>query len=356
MAVNVLYPLICSVYVLFIYPIIYSKILNKNKILSLAFLLIPLFITTATQVNIGTDYPSYIGLYKGEFPFDASKGVIFNFLFDNLNLISNDPRLLFVTVSALQVLFQFLIYKKVIELYGKTTFLIFLIVYFCLTFTSSFNILRSSLASLVLAYSFLSHLPYGKIKKYTFSTLLAALFHPTAILFVFIPIFLPIIKRNIPTIILISIAVIGFILGQIKFVAVLADWLYHSLPPSTPYRFYLVSEHMNSYIGGLGLGMFVNLIFCLVGAYLVRHERRDDMILFYNLSIITYSLGMVFYYNPIFNRVLYYLVFFQAMFLSSLIVKLSRDRYLYSGFLVLVNSLLYFYFGYYSVQVFNGNI
>ncbi|MFA0476468.1 EpsG family protein, partial [Vibrio breoganii] len=330
MPINILYPLICSVYVIFIFPIFYFKWLYKNKFVSLTFLLVPIFITTATQVNIGTDYPSYIALYRGEFPFDASKGVIFNFLFDNLSLISDNPRSLFVMVSFLQCFFLFFIYKKIITTYGTEIFIFFLITYFCLTFTSSFNIFRSSLACMVLTYSFISYLPKKKHWKYCSSVLLATLFHPTAILFVFLPLFVNIFNKRISTVVLISIIVVGFWLGQARFISILAEWLYNVLPPGTPYRFYLISKHMNSYIVGMGLGMIINVMFCCVGVYFVRYEKRNDLVFFYNISIVVYSLGMVFYFNPIFNRVLYYFVFFQAFYLAILMSNLSRGRYLYS--------------------------
>ncbi len=88
MATNLLYPLICSLYVIFLFPFLYFNGLNKNKIASMIFLLVPVFITTATQVNIGTDYTSYIYLYTGHHTFDINNGVMFYFLFKILNFFS----------------------------------------------------------------------------------------------------------------------------------------------------------------------------------------------------------------------------------------------------------------------------
>ncbi len=66
----------------------------------------------------------------------------------------------------------------------------------------------------------------------------------------------------------------------------MANWLYNALPANVPYKFYLVSEHMNSYIGGMKLGMFVNLIICLTASFLLTKEPNDKLRLFCNLGII----------------------------------------------------------------------
>ncbi len=354
---NIIYPILCSVYIFFIYPILFFKGVEKNKSLALFFLLTPILITMASQVNIGTDYPSYIALYKGDIEFKITNSVFFYYLFHVLNLITDDPRLFFVVVSVLQFILFWSIFSSFMEVFSrKEFFIVFMLAFFCLTFLSGFNILRSHVASLVLIYSFINHVLYRKWGKYILFVLIGALFHPTVLIFILFPFLVFIFDRKIPFGIFSLIILFFFILGQINFVGELAKWLYNTLPPNVPYKFYLVSEHMNSYIGGMKLGMFVNLIICLIASFFMTREVDDRLRLFCNLGIVTYLLGMLFYTSPIFNRVLYYLAFFQAFLLAYLTLKMINVRRIYTGLLPIIYAVLYFYFSYYSVQQFNGNI
>lgn len=354
---NIIYPILCSVYIFFIYPILFFKGVEKNKSLALLFLLTPILITMASQVNIGTDYPSYIALYTGDIEFKITNSVFFYYLFYVLNLITDDPRLFFVVVSVLQFILFWSVFSSFMEVFSrKEFFIVFMLAFFCLTFLSGFNILRSHVASLVLIYSFINHALYRKWGKYILFVLIGALFHPTVLIFILFPFLVFIFDRKIPFGIFSLIILFFFFLGQINFVGELAKWLYNTLPPNVPYKFYLVSEHMNSYIGGMKLGMFVNLIICLLASFLLTKESNNKLTLYCNLGIMVYLFGMLFYSSPILNRLLYYLLFFQAFVLTYLILKLINVRAIFLGIFPMAYAIIYFYSTYYSVQHFNGNM
>lgn len=354
---NVIYPIVCSIYIYLIYPVLFNRGLNKNNILSVLFFTLPIFITTATQVNIGTDYPSYIGLYTGYYDFSITNGVLFYYLFDVLNLITPNPRLLFVVVSIFQFFLLWGVISSFMKKFGRGDFtLAFLIVYFSFTYLSGFNLLRAYLASLVLIYAFLNCFIERRWFYYVFLVLVAFLFHPTAIIFILLPFIYLLLNRNIPFVVLCLISVAFFISGQVGLVAHISQWLYDILPVNTPYRFYLVSKHMSPYIHSFGIGMFVNLFFCISSSYFISKEKDQRIIGFCNLGVVAYLLGMLFYFIPIFNRMLYYFIFFQSFLLSYMFVKMSKSKFLFFGFIPVVYMVFYFYISYYSVQQFNGNL
>ena len=101
-----------NIYIYFIWLLFgktfFSKI--RNKRLVLLSIVIPMFISLATQVNIGTDYYAYRNSFLYPDPYEYEIGYIL--LNKILRSITLNPRILFVTVSFIQMFLFYKILKK----------------------------------------------------------------------------------------------------------------------------------------------------------------------------------------------------------------------------------------------------
>ena len=92
-----------------VFVIIFFQKISNKKILIL-FIIIPMFFSLATQVNIGTDYYTYIKIFKYGSTRIEKGYLLFS---EFLKYLSKDERILFVGISLLQmILFYILLNLK----------------------------------------------------------------------------------------------------------------------------------------------------------------------------------------------------------------------------------------------------
>ena len=151
----------------------------------IAFLIV--FLPAALRYEIGIDYFSYQIIFEnirdGLDPFWQSKmepGYYFlNWIVAKLG---GEFESLIILISLLITLFFF-------KSYPKNHKAIFHLILWAVVYFETFNTLRSMLAGAVLLYAVMSYSREEKLYSYIFLVLLAAMFHKSAFLFLFIPVF-----------------------------------------------------------------------------------------------------------------------------------------------------------------------
>lgn len=326
-------------YLVFIYPF-FKKIKNKKILIILA--IIPIFLSLAFQIGIGTDYYNYVKIFYNKMFFSYSRGPIFKIIVIYLRNMFNSERVMFLFIAFIQA---FLYYKIILKFY-KTKLINNIIIFIIITMLSNgmyvqmFNILRNSIASLFVNLA-VFYLLNNNVKKNFLLIILGSGFHPS----VFIWNILFFIKNYFykkQKSIRIIVFIIGcFILNKLNFIRNIARLIYFSEIPF-PYRHFLLSAHMFPYQKTYGTTAIVLIIFCILALRFYLKEENRNIIFIYNLGYFSFGLKFLFEGIPIFNRLLGPFLLFQSYILYKLTEKTLNKRYFYFGLIVILFSLLFF--------------
>ena len=311
----------------------------KNKKLLLLLIIIPMFISLATQINIGTDYYAYVHSFL--YPNINEYEIGYYLLNIFLKKITNNPRILFVTVSLIQTV---LLYKVIKILYIKNIIENIPLFIFCLCtntlYVLMFNGIRSSIAVLFFTYALLLYYLLNSKKKAILMVIIGALFHKSIIVAIIIIIFLKkiILDRIHRKTVLFFLAIIVAILNIINTVPKLALFTFNNLPENFPYKYYLISEHMQSYNQGFGIATYIFIIVYIFSIYF--YKKSKDTIFLYNIGILCIILTLFFNDIPIFKRFIDYFCIMENLLRYRLLKGTFKKSYMYISIFLFIFYLL----------------
>lgn len=311
----------------------------KNKKLLLLLIIIPMFISLATQVNIGTDYYAYVHSFL--YPNINEYEIGYYLLNIFLKKITNNPRILFVTVSLIQTI---LLYKIIKILFIKKIISNIPLFLFCVStntlYILMFNGIRSSIAVLIFTYALLLYYLLNDKKKAILMLIVGALFHKSIIVATILIIFLKkiFLDRIHKKIVLLIFSIVAIILNAINTVPKLALFVFNNLPENFPYKYYLISEHMRPYVKGFGVATYLFIIIYLLSIYFYR--KSIDTIFLYNIGIIGIISILFFNDIPIFKRFLDYFCIMESLLRYRLLKGTLKKSWMYVSIFIFIFYLL----------------
>jgi|GEM_PF-1620221 len=307
----------------------------KNKKLLLLLIIVPMFISLATQVNIGTDYYAYVHSFL--YPNINEYEIGYYFLNIFLKKITNNPRILFVTVSLIQTI---LLYKIIKILYTKKIINNIPLFLFCVStntlYVLMFNGIRSSIAVLIFTYALLLYYLLNDKKKAILMLIIGALFHKSIIVAVILIIFLKkiMLDRIHKKTLLLFLAIIAAILNIINTIPKLALFAFNNLPENFPYKYYLISEHMQSYNRGFGIATYIFIIIYIFSIYF--YKKSKDTIFLYNIGILCIILTLFFNDIPIFKRFIDYFCIMESLLRYRLLKGTLKKSWMYISIFIFI--------------------
>ena len=344
--------LIMLIPILLILYIIKSILKIKKEIIYIVFITI-LFLILAFQNNFGTDYKSYIDIFLEKKNYNPSKGVLFYYLYNILNKVTLNSRILFVTMAILNFIILIKIIRKLKKIRLIKDELVFLMVMVMTVYLSFFNALRASFAILCMTYSFILK-EFFHDKKYIFYYLLGVGFHPSILIFFpffFINNFL---KKKVKTVRIILLMIIAYIFNIMRVIPFLSKKMYNVIPSSFQYRRYIIDEKvLNPYVTAYSdniiyeilrnLGSFL-MIVLVISFYIINHTKKRSINenYFYNIGAYALILNFLCQGVPIFMRVVEILGIFILIIKYKMIVEMWEKNFFCVGIFIFI----FFYFIY----------
>lgn len=347
-----------NIYIYFIWLLFGKTFLSKirNKRVILLSIVIPMFISLATQVNIGTDYYAYRNSFLHPDPYEYEIGYIL--LNKILRSITSNPRILFVTVSFIQM---FLFYKILKKLNRKKIIKNSFLYVFCLCSASSlyylmFNGLRSSIAILFFILSIFYFLS-NRYKLAIFLILIGSTFHKSIIIVILL---ILILRKYLFKIYnkkkLLILATLLAVLNRFRFIPKLAVFIYNIIPTRFPYRDYLISEHMQQYrfVKGLGIATYLFILFYILSIYFYKKQKEN--IFLYNLGVLSIMIRLLFNDIPIFYRFIDYFSIMETIIIYNMIKGTSKKKWAYLGLAISLFYLVTKLIGINKIFLYNNEV
>lgn len=320
---------------LFFLMIFFKKI--KKKEIRILLIIVPMFFSLALQTNIGTDYYSYIKIFRyGSIRVEKGYLLLNKFL----KFFSTKDRILFVGVSFLQMclLYKILIEHQKIKLYKNILLYIYIWVLSTSSYILMFNALRTSIAALFFNLCIILSFK----KKYILALIILMIggsFHKSIFIALFIIIiFYKFLKKFYKREYWYIFLILSFFINKFRIIRKIAELLYNS-SLNIPYKNYLVSEHMFAYIEGFGIATIINFIIFLLSVHYYKYINKK-YVFFYNLGFFTMCLKLIFTGIPVLERILEYFYMFQALVLYFFISNLLKKKYFYFGIGIILFYLL----------------
>lgn len=348
-----------NIYIFLIYLVFITLFFKdlENKKLLILIILFPMFLSLATQVNIGTDYKSYITIFNNLNSLEYSRIEIGYLAFNKfLRSFSTNERILFVGVSFLQMIlfYKILIEHQKIELYKNIPLYILI---FCIStngYISMYNTLRSSISALFFNL-FILFLLKKEFYKELVVTVLGGSFHKSIYFSAFIVIFLKkILEKCYEKKVLISFFILCFFINRIDLIRKISLFIYN-LNLNIPYKEYLISEHMFPYGKSWGIGIIVDFFICLFSIIFYKNYNKKNIFL-YNLGIFLMGLELLFYGIPILSRFLEYFYICKGLIIYETVKNSLEKKYYYIGWIILLFYFLRIYIGVQRILIFNSNL
>ena len=249
------------------FAFIYTYTKDKNvAVISKMMIFVLLFLPLALRKGIGTDYKNYVRIFN-----DMSSGLeisqepgwkFLNYVVIRLNL---NVQWIFIVSAFWTVYF-------IIKTPKKYSFIV-VVLFFCLFYLESYNIVRQSLAMSICWYSFLCF-NNGNNKKAVIFLVLAVLFHYAAILVAFAFIFMN--RQYISEKMFVVLLVLSFIMVESGLILKTITFILSF----TKYGIYLsrADLFMNLASGGIGgLATFAFRSLLLVGMYYLMPESATEL-------------------------------------------------------------------------------
>lgn len=349
-------------YVFLIYLLIYAIFFPKmkNEKVGVLLILIPMFISLAFQKGVGTDYYSYVDFFENaSFESDTRIEYGFNILVVVLKIIWNKERILFITVSLIQVFYiykilKFILEEKIIKNY-KIFFLVLVIILGF--YASMFNTLRSSVAILSFSLSILYLYRKNYLKSFG-NVAFALVFHKSILFMVFLAIILKKIinlKKCYSKKLLVIFLIVCYIGGRLKLISKIALFLYNSIKFNFPYKYYLVSRHMHSYTKSYGLVVMLTFILVLLSVRFYDIEKKEHYF-FKNIAILFFGLLFLFVNTPILLRIGEYGIIFEIIYFTQFMEKMLTKKYGIFGVTIIMIYSISFIVGRERGKIFNEKV
>lgn len=323
-------------YLFLVYILIFWYYLKNKKTMYIYFFLIPMFLSLAFQVGVGTDYELYLGWVKSPETFSIKKGILFKKLLEILYLIRKD-QILFIIISGIQVSLLYLVLKKLLKLniIGNIYSYFIILVIATPIYYQMFNTLRSSVASLLFGLAFINLKKRFKI----FYLVLAYLIHPSVIILTPVVLIKQKLNFYINKIILVIYLVFCFIFMKTKTIYKISNFIYN-LDIDFKYKNYLISTHMFRYKETLGIAISIQFLLFLFFVFFIYKNQKNIVMI--NLGIITFGMSLLLYYTPVLNRMLEYFNIFLGLVIYQLIQKTLKKKYCYLGIIIFIFYILCF--------------
>lgn len=342
------------IYLVFI--ILFFKDVKNKKLLILA-VLIPMFLSLATQVNIGTDYKNYITIFNNLDSPEYSRIEIGYLTFNKfLRYFSSNERILFIGVSFLQMIlfYEILVEHQKIELYKNIPLYVLI---FCISATGyilMFNALRSSISALFFNL-FILFLMKKEYFKGTFIAIVGGTFHKSIYLAIFmIALLKKVLEKCYEKKFLISFFILCFVANKMDLIRKVCFFVYN-LDLNIPYKEYLISKHMFPYGKSWGIGLIGDFLICLFSVEFYKNYNKKN-IFFYNLGILAMGLELFFYGIPIFCRILEFFYICKGLVIYEVIKNSLSKKYYYVGWGILLFYFLRIFVGVQRVLAFNNSL
>lgn len=298
----------------FVINLLFINLLNQKKylisqfnIFYIPFILMWIFII-GLQYRVGTDYDSYLSIFNSGALLYKKKGeVLFYELVQFLHLFTNNGQILFISISAIQVLVTLRILKELKKNNYDMTLIFFY--YFSISgiFFNQMNGLRQYVAIPFLALSII-YFPKNIFKSIIF-IFIATQFHRSAIIFYPVLLFCFPLKKKLP--------------DYIYYLFVLFILIVSFLSINNIVEF-LVSKILPAYSAYFQEGVFLNKLsfskqivkIAMIPIYLLSIKHRDFVNnplanVLYNLGFFSYFVFFIFSEITILVRILDYFRFFQ---------------------------------------------
>ena len=249
---------------------------SSNEIVLALLPMVPLFVVSALRVNVGTDYKNYLRIYS-TFIQEGIQGRLepgFYYLCRLIDFCNLPSQMIFVVSSAMILFFIALyIWKES----PSPCFSIFLFV-FSGWYFSSMNIVRQAMAISICMYGIHLLLKHRSYFFIIIATLVASLFHRTALIFLLIAILIYLMPKSR----LANICITSFILA---FMPHTLSYLVELFEGSTYMYFFLKSE-MIQWQSVWGLAIYLS-IFIFANIYYCDSEK---FVYYYKLLLIAICL------------------------------------------------------------------
>lgn len=300
---------------------------RKNDRLAFVTLILMCFVNAFRAISVGADTINYYNnQFYGEYSLDFSSTYELEWIFQSLSALIRDngidPRWCLYSLSIITSVFLYLSFKRYHKQLG-TNLILILLFYFVFDFYSlSFNIARqcASISILLYAYSFLYS---EKLRYFFFYVIIAAGFHISSLLFIFVYFIrkFDINKFKSTELIIVSYAIlITIFIGKVY----LWNFIISSYPALALYENLMGNTEIGSFSifslllesFRLGLGLYV-----LVRLRQVGLNRYNTLLYFALLAVI---LTNSFYGNI--TRIFYGLSIIRVMAFATLFSRLRWSR------------------------------
>ena len=283
---------------------------------------------------------SYIAFYKNEQLYFALNYIVFH-------LTQNIRVLFFIMQFFIASIVYIIAYDNMKK--RDTNILLYVIAYLFLWFNTSLNILRQSLAIFVILYAF-KYIENKNYFAYFIAVIIATLFHSSAIVCVLIPLIDYIAKKkNWKTYLFLSIAVIYFILFNIRTVAILLNKI-NVMPDK--YLLYLSRDgNMITYYAILKIIMIV-----VIAMYFKKSENNEINRTLFSICVYDVVLYTLSYFIKYGYRISYYFLPHMILLLPRMEADLRKSKGKSTFILVSVILLIVYWVVRYSIVKYDGTI
>ncbi len=302
-------------WILFFSLIVILSFAFKKQIYLVWFIL---WLFAAFRYEVGTDYLGYMELYNsfisGSFPAQYMTDYGLVWILEFINLVGGSSQLLFFIYATLNFIFIYYGYKYYAQK-NETLNILFVILFSTLLYFQTLSIIRFMLAGSILFYSS-RYIIEGKFIKYLLGTILAAIFHPTAIVFILLYT-IRYIKTNFSTIIIFILLCLAIIvLHPINY---LIEFLKGS---DLPYIFYLTNEKLN--VKASLFGNINTLIYMILAITTYRFFTKNKQYEIIYLLLLSYIMVRVLSIDAyVFQRLSFYFRPFFVVYIGYLFINLK---------------------------------
>jgi len=313
-----------------------EKVYFRNYIISFTLAVLPLFLVSALRYDVGTDYmyTYFPGFYKIMGGYMEYSEAGFNILVMLIQLFTKDAQWLFVVTSFLFVYFMI---DNIVK-YSPYVSLSMVVVFFSCIFFASLNIVRQSIAIMIIMAG-LPHLLNKDFKRYLIYVLFGTVFHLSALIMIvaYFIVNFDFIKKHFLTCCicaLVGLPILSKVMEIILF--------------NTKYHYYFVSHFNNGNIDYMGL-CYNGAAFVIAYVLLRNHYKNNKMT--YILLVMQYcafwisSLNLFIHIPTMIQRAVMHFTTYQMLLVPQILYHQegNKNRLITFGIYV-VAYFLYFLF------------
>lgn len=301
-----------SIYYLSIIFLLIADYLFKNIKLFLYLALFLVVVISGTRYGTGYDFFNYVSFYTHSLPENLEP--LFKLSIIVLKQVSSDSQIMFFLYSFFTVILTYIGITKYTK-YTKTSFLIFLLIPGL--YLNSFSILRQAIAEPILFLAFF-YLIYNKsLLRFYLLSLVAFLFHYSAILpVVIVLISYSILKKSYSLLFYILVLCLNIILYQINLATFLLGFAFGK------YVAYLDFIQHTSLLKIVVSNLFILILIFFKNQFI---STKEDNIILNILFIGIVILNIFSDFTPI-TRLSYYFLIFQIILVPKLIYSFKNNN------------------------------